>query len=128
MSTAERCPCGLGEPYAECCARLHSGERRAATAEELVRSRFSAFAVGDADYLLATWHPSTRPAEVDLDPELRWVRLEVLDRTGGGPFDTEGTVRFRAHYRAPGGTGVLTEHSRFTKEGGAWSYVDGEHE
>ncbi|MER7077464.1 YchJ family protein [Saccharopolyspora kobensis] len=128
MSTAERCPCGLGEPFAECCAPLHSGERRASTAEQLMRSRFSAFAVGDASYLLASWHPSTRPDEVELDPEQRWVHLEILERTGGGPFDSAGTVRFRAHYRLPGERGTLTENSRFAKEGGAWYYVDGDHE
>ncbi|MER7012818.1 YchJ family metal-binding protein [Saccharopolyspora sp. NPDC000359] len=127
MSTAGRCPCGLGEPYAECCGRLHSGAGRASTAEQLMRSRFSAFAVGDVDYLLASWHPSTRPAELELDPEQRWVHLEVLERTGGGPFDTGGAVRFRAHYRLSGEKGSLTEHSRFTKEGGTWFYVDGDH-
>ncbi|MDA3648828.1 YchJ family protein [Saccharopolyspora indica] len=128
MSTAKRCPCGLGEPFAECCAPLHSGERRASTAEQLMRSRFSAFAVGDAAYLLESWHPSTRPDEVELDPQQRWLHLEILQRTGGGPFDSAGTVRFRAHYRLPGEKGALTENSRFVKEGGAWFYVDGDHE
>ncbi|MEU6270284.1 YchJ family protein [Saccharopolyspora shandongensis] len=128
MSTPKRCPCGLGEPFAECCARLHAGERRAATAEQLMRSRFSAFAVGDTAYLLASWHPSTRPDSLDLDPGQRWVRLEILDRTGGGPFDAAGTVRFEAHYRLGGRAGVLTEDSRFVREDGAWFYVDGDHE
>ncbi|MEV0700696.1 YchJ family protein [Saccharopolyspora sp. NPDC050389] len=128
MSTPKRCPCGLGEPFAECCARLHAGERRAATAEQLMRSRFSAFAVGDTAYLLASWHPSTRPDELSLDPDQRWDRLEILGRTGGGPFDAEGTVRFRAHYRLGGSAGALTEDSRFVREDGAWFYVDGDHE
>ncbi|MGW1681182.1 YchJ family protein [Saccharopolyspora sp. NPDC002376] len=128
MSGFERCPCGLGEPFSECCGRVISGEGRAGTAELLMRSRFSAFAVGDVEYLLASWHPDTRPADVELDPEQRWVQLEILDRSGGGPFDSEGTVRFRAHYRLPGEKGTLTENSRFKKEGGVWFYVDGDHE
>lgn len=122
------CPCGLGEPYGECCGPLHAGEREAATAEQLMRSRYSAFAVGDADYLLRTWHPRTRPAELDLDTAQRWLRLEILSRTGGGPFDTEGTVDFRALYRLDGATASLTEHSRFTRSGKAWLYVDGDHD
>lgn len=121
------CPCGLGEPYDDCCGPLHAGEREAATAEQLMRSRYSAFAVGDADYLLRTWHPTTRPAELDLDPAQRWLRLEIVDRTGGGPFDAEGTVDFRAHHRRGGATSVLAEHSRFTREGKTWLYVDGDH-
>src|SRR3712207_8451687 len=63
-----RCPCGTGLPYAECCGRLHDGTATAGTAEQLMRSRDSAFAVGDPAYLLATWHPSTRPPSLDLDP------------------------------------------------------------
>ncbi|MFI9008350.1 YchJ family protein [Actinosynnema sp. NPDC053489] len=123
MSAPDRCPCGRGEPYDECCGPLHDGTRKAPTAEALMRSRYSAFAVGDEEYLLATWHPDTRPASLDLDPEQRWTRLEVLSHTGGTPFETTGTVEFRAHYRYPGGHEVLHEKSRFVREGGAWLYV-----
>jgi SEC-C motif-containing protein len=90
-----------------------------------MRSRYSAFAVGDAAYLRRTWHPSTRPADLDLDPEVRWRRLDVLATAGGGPFDTTGTVEFRATYSDPRGRGSLHEVSRFVREDGAWSYVDG---
>ncbi|WP_395108377.1 YchJ family protein [Actinomadura sp. SCN-SB] len=92
------CPCGLPATYQDCCGRLHRGEARAKTAEELMRSRFSAFAVRDAAYLLATWHPATRPPRVDLDPGLSWQRLDIVHTTEGSPFHTEGTVEFRAHY------------------------------
>ena len=92
-----------------------------------MRSRYSAFAVGDATYLLETWHPSTRPSELELDREQRWIRLDILGRGGGGPFDAEGTVSFRAHYRLHGAAGSLTEHSRFTRAGTSWFYVDGDH-
>ncbi len=88
-----------------------------------MRSRFSAFAVGDGEYLLRTWHPTTRPPRLDLDPALRWVRLEVLERTGGGVIHTEGTVRFRAHYLERGKAGEMDEHSRFVRHDGAWVYL-----
>jgi SEC-C motif-containing protein len=124
MTAPERCPCGTGLAYAECCGPLHSGERTAATAEHLMRSRFSAFAVGDAAYLRSTWHASTRPA-VELDPDVRWTHLEVL-AAHGGPFDAAGIVEFRAHYRAGAARGTLHEVSRFVREGGRWLYVDGD--
>ena len=120
-----RCPCGSGLSYAECCGRLHDGTAAAATAEQLMRSRYSAFAVGDAAYLLDTWHPTTRPGELDLDPAVRWTGLEVLATTGGGLLMATGTVEFRAHWTAGGERGAQHEHSRFTREDGAWRYVDG---
>jgi len=88
-----------------------------------MRSRFSAFAVGDADYLLRTWHPASRPQELALDPEIVWKRLAVLETQAGGLFDTEGTVRFRAVYVEDGQRRVLTENSRFVRQDRAWTYV-----
>ncbi|WP_196442325.1 YchJ family protein [Planomonospora sp. ID67723] len=120
---AASCPCGLPSPYRDCCGRLHRGEGAAPTAELLMRSRFSAFSVGDEGYLLRTWHPATRPPRVDLDRATRWVRLEVLETTGGSTFHTEGTVRFRAHYVDRGSAGHMEEHSRFVRHEGDWVYV-----
>jgi SEC-C motif domain protein len=120
-----RCPCGTGLSYAECCGRLHDGTVSAATAEQLMRSRYSAFAVGDPAYLLATWHPSTRPRTLDLDPDLRWTGLDVLATTGGSLLAAEGTVEFRASYRAGGRDGAQHENSRFVRDGGRWHYLDG---
>jgi SEC-C motif-containing protein len=88
-----------------------------------MRSRYSAFAVGDAGYLLRTWHPTARPRTLTLDPGISWTRLAVLDTLGGGLFDATGTVRFRAIYRQDGRRGVLTENSRFVREDGQWSYL-----
>lgn len=88
-----------------------------------MRSRFSAFSVGDEEYLLRTWHPATRPPRVDLDRTTRWVRLEILETTGGSAFHTEGTVRFRAHYEERGNAGHLDENSRFVRNEGAWVYA-----
>ncbi|TWJ28896.1 SEC-C motif-containing protein [Micromonospora sagamiensis] len=90
-----------------------------------MRSRFSAFVVGDVDHLLRSWHPRTRPAGLTLDPRLRWTRLEVLATERGGLFDTTGTVEFRAHYRDRGRPGALHERSRFHREDGEWVYLDG---
>ncbi|MEQ0565113.1 YchJ family metal-binding protein [Amycolatopsis sp. NEAU-NG30] len=120
------CPCGLAESYAACCGRFHDGGLTAPTAELLMRSRFSAFAVGDTAYLLRTWHPDTRPRRLVLDPGQEWTRLEILGRTGGGLLHTEGTVEFRAHYRHHGRDGFVEEHSRFRREDGHWVYLDAE--
>jgi SEC-C motif-containing protein len=89
-----------------------------------MRSRYSAFALGDAAYLERTWHSSTRPLRLDLDPATRWTRLEILGRTGGGPFHTEGTVEFRAFFREHGrAEQSMRESSAFVRENGAWVYL-----
>ncbi|MFY1671680.1 YchJ family protein [Plantactinospora sp. WMMB334] len=121
---ARRCPCGTGAAYPDCCGALHGGRTVAATAEALMRSRFSAYAVGDAGYLLRTWHSTTRPARLTLDPAHRWTRLDILDTDRGGIFDTAGTVEFRAHYRRSGLPGEVHERSRFGREDGQWRYLD----
>jgi SEC-C motif-containing protein len=87
-----------------------------------MRSRYSAFALDDVAYVLRSWHPSTRPADVEPDPGLRWVGLEVLETSGGGLFDAEGAVEFRARYRDGGRPGELRERSRFVRHEGAWVY------
>jgi SEC-C motif-containing protein len=116
------CPCGLGDDYDVCCGRLHAGAA-ALTAESLMRSRYSAFAVGDAGYLLRTWHPAGRPPTLTLDPSLQWTRLAVLETHDGGLFDADGTVRFRAVYVQDGRRGVLAETSRFVRQDKLWTYL-----
>jgi SEC-C motif domain protein len=116
------CPCGLGEDYESCCGRLHAGAR-APTAESLMRSRYSAFALADAGYLLRTWHPSRRPREISLDPAIQWTRLAVLETRDGGLFDTTGTVQFRAMYLQQGKRGVLAETSMFVRQEKHWTYL-----
>lgn len=117
------CPCGLGEPYAACCGPLHRSVSAAVTAQDLMRSRYSAFAVGDEAYLLRTWHPDTRPARLELDPAQRWVGLEVLGTTAGSAFHSEGTVEFRAHYSRRGQRHTMHEDSAFARIDGAWVYI-----
>lgn len=123
ITDESRCPCGLGEPYGSCCGRFHRGVSTAPTAELLMRSRFSAFAAGDTAYLLKTWHPDTRPEDLQLDPGQRWTFLEILGKTGGGLLENEGTVEFRAHYRQDRRADSMHENSRFVREAGQWSYV-----
>jgi len=84
-----------------------------------MRSRFSAFATGNADYLIETWHPSTRPAALELDAETRWYRLDIIATSRGGPLDSTGTVEFEAFYRG----GSQRELSSFVREGGRWFYL-----
>ncbi|MER6912102.1 YchJ family metal-binding protein [Streptomyces sp. NPDC000594] len=123
--TAEApCPCGLPFAYGVCCGRCHAGEN-AATAEALMRSRYSAFVAGDTAYLLRTWHPATRPPALELDPAMRWSGLEIVATEDGTAFHTTGTVTFRARYRHHGQRGELYERSTFERVGGAWVYVDG---
>ncbi|HYH77143.1 MAG TPA: YchJ family protein [Arthrobacter sp.] len=119
------CFCLSGDVYAQCCGRFHSGQSEAATAEQLMRSRYSAFALLDAVYLLRTWHPDTAPSELDLDPAMEWRRLDIVSTSRGGPLDTEGTVEFKAHFRHNGERGVHVETSRFVRENRRWYYVDG---
>ncbi|MEV0914904.1 YchJ family metal-binding protein [Streptomyces sp. NPDC049967] len=121
ITAASPCPCGLPAEYGACCGRLHAGAA-AQTCEALMRSRYAAFVVRDAAYLLRTWHPGTRPDTLDLDPGTRWERLEILGTTEGSAFHTTGTVTFRAHFKDHGRADSLYEKSRFVRHEGAWVY------
>ncbi|NKY45887.1 YchJ family protein [Nocardia cerradoensis] len=121
-----RCPCGSGEQFGQCCGPRLDGTRPAPTAEALMRSRYTAFAVGDHDYLLRTWHPRSRPRRLVLDPAQHWISLQVFGTEAGGLFDDAGVVEFRATYRYDGRRGVLSECSRFARVDGQWVYVDGD--
>ena len=84
---SETCPCGTGESYAECCRPLHQQQRLAGTAEELMRSRYSAYAIRVDDHVFRTWHPRTRPDDVTTSPALRWEGLTVVEAQDGGLGD-----------------------------------------
>ncbi len=120
------CPCGSGATYVACCGPLHSGTATAPTAVQLMRARYSAFAVRDARYLVETWHPATRPASVDLDPAVEWRRLRIHGVTDGNEDDEAGTVEFVAHYwdSVRRQYGRLHENSRFARQGRRWFYVE----
>ena len=122
------CPCGSLLAYAVCCGPLLTGERHAETAEALMRSRYTAFAVADEAYLLRTWHPRTRPDRVGLEPAVRWTGLDVVRTDRGGPHDADGVVEFVATWVDPDDTsGRLHEVSSFARRAGRWVYVGGEH-
>lgn len=117
------CPCGSGLALARCCGRHHAGEP-AETPEALMRSRYSAYALGLDDYVLETWAPETRPAVLFETGEERpkWLSLTVH---ASGEDGDSGTVRFTARGRTSQGAFKLEEHSRFRRENGRWLYVDG---
>ncbi|MBT2518972.1 hypothetical protein J7E29_16135 [Streptomyces sp. ISL-90] len=119
-----RCPCLSGSVFGECCGPFLTGAADAPTAPQLMRSRYTAFVVGNEPYLLATWHPSTRPPRLELDPSMRWYRLDLERIDRGGPLDRAGVVEFSARYRAHGERGEQHEVSRFVRERGRWFYVD----
>jgi SEC-C motif domain protein len=125
VDPSDTCPCGSRRAYGECCGPFHAGAD-APTAVELMRSRFSAYALRIPGYVLHTWDPRTSPKGLDLDDGITWRRLQIVDTARGGPDDTEGTVRFRASYRTVDGAGILAERSRFRRHRGRWVYVDGE--
>lgn len=121
------CPCASGHGYAACCGRLHRGDAVADSAAALMRSRYSAFVCGAHDYLLATWHASTRPAQLAADTlPTTWLGLEVVTTRQGGSEDDQGEVEFIARYKQQGRVLHLHETSRFVREDGRWWYVDGE--
>ncbi len=112
------CPCGSSKPYDACCGPLHRGARQAATAVELMRSRYAAYARNETDYVLRTWHPRTQPPDL-LPGTFTWTGLEIH---GHG----EGWVDFTARWNGPGGPGAMRERSRFEQRAGRWLYVDGD--
>ena len=122
------CPCGQRSgrglaTLATCCGPRLSGEQPAPDADALMRSRYTAYVLGHADYLLATWHQRTRPATLELDPAAKWLGLEVKQRLQTG--DDQAEVSFVARFRLAGRAVRLTEHSRFMRENGGGFYVEG---
>jgi SEC-C motif domain protein len=119
--TSDQCPCGLGVVFTGCCARWHGGAA-APTAEALMRSRYAAFVVCNQNYLLATWHASTRPTSVAFDGQQKWLGLKVVTASVTSAATAE--VEFIARYRIGGGSATrLHERSRFIKEDGRWFYI-----
>jgi SEC-C motif-containing protein len=113
---ATLCPCGSAAAYDACCGPLHRGTAQAASPEQLMRSRYAAYALGESDYVFRTWHPRTRPEDLTPAPGVTWRRLEVLEASGD-------EVEFVAHFETPDGPGSLHERSVFERRGGRWVYV-----
>ena len=126
-----QCPCGLAREYAQCCGRYLDDfdNTPAPDAESLMRSRYTAFVRERADYLLATWHASTRPSTVDFEPGVKWLGLDVRSRSVLDANHAQ--VEFVARQRSAAGVPTrLHERSRFVREDdgalGRWYYVDGD--
>lgn len=118
------CPCGSGAAFSHCCGPVLDGDP-AKTPESLMRSRYTAFVVGDLTHLERSWHPTTRPADLTLDDDQRWRGLDILRTHTDG---ARGMVEFRARWRdaRTGESGHLHETSRFRQISGLWFYVDGD--
>jgi len=127
VSRAPSCPCGSTVRYEDCCGRYHAGplHLQAPTAEALMRSRYSAFVLDLTDYLLASWHASTRPLRLEPnEPGLTWLGLDVRRHT---VVDADhATVEFVARNKLAGRAQRLQELSRFVREDAIWFYVDGD--
>ncbi len=126
MTNSTRCACGSIQNYTECCQLFHDGTHFPITAEALMRSRYSAYVLQNSDYLLATWHKTTRPIQLDFSEDnTTWQKLEILHTKKGGAKDDKGRVEFNA-YMLDGETRLtMHEISRFKKIAGRWFYVDG---
>lgn len=126
MNETNACPCGTSKTYADCCCRFLAGSEIPATAEALMRSRYTAYTLLNEEYLLKTWHASTRPQQLNLSEERssKWLGLQVKRHE---QQDAEhATVEFIARYKVGGRAHRLHEVSRFVREAGCWFYLDGE--
>ena len=124
-SLGRPCPCGSSVAFEACCGPLLRGERLPASAEALMRSRYTAYVLADDSYLLATWHPHPRPASLGLDePQPHWLGLRV--KSSQDLDDNHARVQFVARYKIGGRAFRLEEMSRFERVAGRWFYVDGE--
>lgn len=122
----DQCPCGSSRTFSDCCEPQLTDGAPAATAEALMRSRYTAYVLGRNDYVLETWHPGTRPPDLDLDKNQNWLGLKVLSTDQGGEKDDEGMVEFVARFKIAGRGHRLHEISRFTRHSGRWLYLDGQ--
>jgi SEC-C motif domain protein len=124
------CPCGAGRPLDDCCGAIIAGAA-APTAEALMRSRYTAFVVGNIDHIAATHaqagpDPFDRAHAASIVAEVEWRGLEILAVSAGGAEDETGRVAFKARFRRLGQELVHHEAARFVKEQGRWVYLDGE--
>jgi SEC-C motif-containing protein len=120
----DSCACGSNKKYKECCGRFLDGSTLPATAEMLMRSRYTAYTLLREDYLLTTWHASTRPEKLGLVEEKnsQWLGLQV--KRHEQQDETHALVEFVARYKTAGRAQRLHEVSRFIREGERWFYVD----
>jgi SEC-C motif-containing protein len=125
-----KCPCSSGKDLASCCEPILSGKQKAKTAEQLMRSRYTAYATGNVDWIVDSQSPDgrafvDRKATEEWSKRATWRRMEVLETKDGGEGDEEGFVDFKAHYTIGDEDIVHHEIASFRKEDGEWFFVDG---
>ncbi len=121
------CFCGSNKKLENCCSPIISGERKAVTAEALMRSRYTAYVLENTEYLLDSWHPETRPETLSIQPGIiNWLGLSIKYLKNGNSGDIAGRVEFIAKYEQKGINGEVHENSRFIFEQGCWFYIDGD--
>lgn len=130
MKKNDLCPCGSGQIYRECCQRFWATQQKPNTAEQLMRSRYTAFVLQKAQYLLDTHHPDFRESNAlqtlkKSFKNTQWLGLQILDTQQGQTSDTQGIVEFKAHFKTLGQQQLLHERSSFVKEQGQWFYTNG---
>ncbi|TRX61673.1 YchJ family protein [Carboxylicivirga sp. M1479] len=127
-----QCPCQSNNPYTTCCQALIEETSAAPTAEKLMRSRYTAYTLGDIDYLMRTHHVSTRPIKEKNEikkwtDSVQWMGLSILSKKDGNENDKQGIVEFKAVFIEKGMPNHIHEKSRFVKEKGLWYYKSGQH-
>ena len=118
------CPCGSSRLYLDCCGIFIEKGAAPASAEKLMRSRYVAYVKRKGNYVLDTWHRSTRPTQISLEDDARWLGLKIKAVSKGQLGDSEGTVEFVARYKIAGRGFRLHEVSRFVFENERWFYTE----
>lgn len=129
---AKLCPCGSTISYPDCCGMIIGGKKEAATPLELMKSRYVAFTMANADYLMSSQHSKTRRVKESKQikkwaESVQWMGLVILNTRKGGETDDIGYVEFRAMYLEAGQIQQIHERSLFERENGKWVYVSGVH-
>lgn len=127
MNKDTHCPCKSGKLYADCCAPILNNKCIAETAEQLMRSRYTAFTLADSTYLLKSWASETKPSTLNVEDEsvIQWIGLDIEECTNGGLLDMDGSVTFTASFISSGQLCHLHEKSNFIKRDGHWYYLGG---
>ncbi len=128
----QKCPCQSGQPYDNCCHPIISNQSPAPSAEQLMRSRYTAFCIADINYLMRSHHKSTRPLKdkneiLQWTKSVQWIDLKIISKSKGTESDSDGYVEFKAFYIENGSIQVIHENSYFVKENGIWYYKNGKH-
>lgn len=121
------CPCGSKKNLDDCCQLIINGQKYAKTAEQLMRSRYSAYVLADAAYLMSSWHTTTRPSALpEISDKLKWTGLKIINTKRLALNKHKADVEFIASYLDSAQAGQIHENSHFIFEAGQWFYLDGE--